>query len=54
MANAQPEAEEEQQGSSWMRTIMNAVKVYFAINVVPKCREHAKFGHTKQSGRIRF
>ena len=34
MANAQPDAQEEQQGSSWMRTIMNAVMVYLAINTV--------------------
>jgi hypothetical protein len=35
MANVQPEAaEEEQQGSSWMRTIMSALMVYLAINVV--------------------
>ena len=33
MANAQNEGQEEQQGS-WMRTILNALMVYFAINAV--------------------
>ena len=46
MANAQPEAEEEQQGSSWMRTIMNAIMVYLAINVVTQVIG-GKFGGQK-------
>jgi len=33
MANAQNEGQEEQQGS-WMRTILNALMIYFAINAV--------------------
>ena len=46
MANAQLEAEEEQQGSSWMRTIMNALMVYLAINVVTQVIG-GKFGGQK-------
>lgn len=34
MANAQPEAQEEEQGRSWMRTIMNGIMVYLAITTV--------------------
>jgi len=46
MANARPEAEEEQQGSSWMRTIMNALMAYLAINVVTQLIG-GKFGPQK-------
>ena len=33
MANARPQ-EEERQGQGWLRTILNAVTIYFAINAV--------------------
>jgi len=46
MANAQPEAQEEQQGSSWMRTIANALMVYLAISTVTQLIG-AKFGTPK-------
>ena len=35
MANAQPAAPEQQQGGqSWLRTILNFVAIYFAVNAV--------------------
>jgi len=46
MANEQPEAQEEQQGRPWMRTIMNAIMVYLAINTVTQLIG-GKFGSPK-------
>ena len=34
MANAQPAAPEQQQGQSWLRTILNFVAIYFAVSAV--------------------
>jgi hypothetical protein len=32
MANAQPDAPEEQQGGGWYKTLINVVLIYFAMN----------------------
>lgn len=32
MANAQPDAPEEQQGGGWYKTLLNVVVIYFAMN----------------------
>jgi hypothetical protein len=32
MANAQPDAPEEQQGGGWYKTLLNVVMIYFVIN----------------------
>ena len=48
MATNAPAAQQEEQGTSWFRTILNAVMVYFAISAVMNL-VGGRFGGQKQS-----